>query len=41
MSSMLGSYHSKTGLTPTDLRNEFLSERPNGTQRDRPRGRPG
>ncbi|HTR94350.1 MAG TPA: TetR/AcrR family transcriptional regulator [Trebonia sp.] len=32
MSSMLGSYYSKTGLTPTDLRNEFLSERPNATQ---------
>jgi hypothetical protein len=24
MSSMLGSYYSKTGLTPADLRNEFL-----------------
>jgi len=33
MSSMLGSYYSKTGLTPADLRNEFLSERPNSTQR--------
>jgi AcrR family transcriptional regulator len=33
MSSMLGSYYSKTGLTPADLRNEFLSQRPNSTQR--------
>ena len=33
ISSMLGSYYSNTRLTPGDLRNDFLSERPSSTQR--------
>jgi AcrR family transcriptional regulator len=32
MSGMLGSYYGNNGLSPADLRNEFLSERPNSTQ---------
>ena len=46
LSSVLGSYYDQTGLSPADLRNEFLSERPSATDRaieraDRPgRDRP-
>ncbi len=32
MSSLLGSYYDQTGLSPADLRNEFLSGRPSSTE---------
>jgi AcrR family transcriptional regulator len=33
LSSMLGSYYDQTGLSPADLRNEFLSGRTSATER--------